>query len=100
MQNGGWGMRGVRVALSLWGVGRLRILAAVLALAASMVSNSLLAQTPVIGPFPSWPGGSLEPAAVGPNTETVMGRARPDYDPLGIRVGAWVFNPAAALVGT
>ena len=93
-------MRGVRVAQLSWGVWRLRIFTAVLVLAASMVSNSSWAQTPVTGPFPSWPGGSLEPAAVGPNTETVMGRPRPDYDPLGIRVGAWVFGPAAALVGT
>src|SRR5690348_5428647 len=94
-------MRAVKVARLLsWAVWGLRAFAPVVAIAVSMVSSSLWAQTPVTGPFPSWPGGSLEPAAVGPNTETVMGRPRPDYDPLGVRVGAWVFSPAVALVGT
>ncbi len=93
-------MRGVGIAVRLWGLPRFGVLATVLALAAVVVSEPSWAQTPVTGPFPSWPGGSLEPAAVGPTTETVMGRARPDYDPLGIRVGAWVFGPSATVVGT
>lgn len=58
------------------------------------------AQTPVLGPFPSWPSGALEPAAVGPLSETVMNRARPDYDPLGVRVGAFILHPTLAVSGT
>ena len=58
------------------------------------------AQTPVLGPFPSWPAGALEPAAVGPLSETVMARARPDYDPLGIRMGGFIVHPSLSLSGT
>jgi len=58
------------------------------------------AQTPVLGPFPSWPSGALEPAAVGPLSETVLRRARPDYDPLGMRVGGFIIHPSISIAGT
>jgi hypothetical protein len=58
------------------------------------------AQTPVLGPFPSWPAGALEPAATGPLSETVMKRGRPDYDPLGMRMGAFIVHPSLSVVGT
>jgi hypothetical protein len=54
----------------------------------------------VLGPFPSWPAGALEPAAVGPLSETVMKRGRPDYDPLGIRMGSFIIHPTLAVAGT
>jgi hypothetical protein len=58
------------------------------------------AQSPVLGPFPSWPSGALEPAATGPLSETVFKRGRPDYDPLGVRVGSFIFTPSLAVAGT
>ena len=58
------------------------------------------AQTPVLGPFPSWPAGALEPAAVGPLSETVMNRGRPDYDPLGVRLGGFILHPSLSVAGT
>lgn len=95
-------MSGAKVAADLsrrWR--RWRVFAGALALTmTAIVAAPVSAQTPVTGPFPSWPGGSLEPAAVGPITETVMGRPRPDYDPLGVRLGAWIFGPQASLLGT
>lgn len=66
--------------------------AAILALGLMVAPSH--AQTPVTGPFPSWPGGSLEPAAVGPLSETVFRRARPDYDPLGVRWESFIINPS------
>jgi hypothetical protein len=70
------------------------------ALLASAALAPALAQSPVLGPFPSWPGGALEPAAVGPLSETVMRRGRPDYDPLGIRLGSFIIHPSLSVVGT
>ena len=62
---------------------------------------SVRAQTPpVLGPFPSWPAGALEPAATGPLSETVFNRPRPDYDPLGVRMGSFLVKPSFALSGT
>ena len=71
-----------------------------IALFAAAVAAPAYAQSPVLGPFPSWPAGALEPAAVGPLSETVMNRARPDYDPLGVRVGAFIMHPTLAVAGT
>jgi hypothetical protein len=55
---------------------------------------------PVLGPFPAWPAGALEPAATGPLSETVFNRARPDYDPLGVRMGSFLVGSSLALSGT
>ena len=74
------------------------ILAAVLAFA--MIAGEATAQAPVLGPFPAWPGNSLEPAAIGPRSETVFNRPRPDYDPLGVRWGSFIIDPSIALSGT
>jgi len=65
-----------------------------------MTAGVAAAQTPVVGPFPAWPGGSLEPAAVGPRSETVFNRARPDYDPLGIPWESFLIFPSLSLSGT
>lgn len=70
------------------------------ALALQLLCGTAGAQTPVVGPFPAWPGGSLEPAAVGPLSETVFKRPRPDYDPLGIRWGSFIVSPALSIAGT
>jgi hypothetical protein len=78
-------------------VGRLIGMMALVAAAALAPAH---AQTPVLGPFPSWPSGALEPAAVGPLSETVMNRGRPDYDPLGIRMGGFVVHPSLSVSGT
>ncbi|HTZ80028.1 MAG TPA: outer membrane beta-barrel protein [Stellaceae bacterium] len=48
-------------------------------------------------PVPSWPSGALEPAAVGPEGDTVFNRPRPDYDPLGIRMGSFLVYPTFGL---
>jgi hypothetical protein len=58
------------------------------------------AQSPIQSPFPSWPSGQLEPAAIGPLNETVFRRPRPDYDPLGVRMGSFLFFPSGTLTGT
>ena len=50
-----------------------------------LAGGSAAAQT-MYTPVPSWPSGALEPAAVGPEGDTVFNRPRPDYDPLGIRM--------------
>src|SRR5215471_12685901 len=73
---------------------------ALLVLIASATALPGRAQTPVLGPFPSWPGGALEPAAIGPLSETVMRRGRPDYDPLGIRWGSFIIHPSLSVAGT
>jgi len=70
------------------------------ALALLVTGGAAVAQTPAVGPFPAWPGASLEPAAVGPRSETVFNRPRPDYDPLGIRWGSFLVFPSLALTGT
>src|SRR2546430_513068 len=44
-------------------------------------------------PVPSWPGNALEPAAVEPRADTPFNRPRPDYDPLGIRMGSFLVYP-------
>jgi len=87
---------------SAWGRGAvLSALGVVLCLWLSLASFSARAQTPpVVGPFPSWPAGALEPAATGPLSETVFSRARPDYDPLGVRMGGFLVQPSLALSGT
>jgi len=78
------------------------LLAAVVSgvLALAMAAGEAAAQAPVLGPFPAWPGNSLEPAAVGPRSETVFNRPRPDYDPLGIRWESFILNPTLSLSGT
>jgi len=84
-------------------VSRVGVRAHFLWIAALLASAALApaqAQAPVLGPFPSWPGGALEPAAVGPLSETVMRRGRPDYDPLGIRWGSFIIHPSLSVVGT
>jgi len=78
----------------------MRRLIGVMALIASATVAPAHAQTPVLGPFPSWPSGALEPAAVGPLSETVLNRARPDYDPLGVRMGSFIVHPSLAVAGT
>jgi len=70
-----------------------------LLVAATLLASTAGAQAPVVGPFPSWPAGSLEPAAIGPLSETVFGRARPDYDALGFRWESFIINPSASLGG-
>jgi hypothetical protein len=70
---------------------------AVVLWALSLLPQPAFAQ--VVGPFPSWPGGSLEPAAVGPLSETVFRRPRPDYDPLGVRVGGFIVSPTLTVAG-
>jgi hypothetical protein len=82
-----------------WPRGR-SLVAAAGALALALTGGTAVAQTPVVGPFPAWPGNSLEPAAVGPRSETVFNRPRPDYDPLGIRWGSFIVNPSLSLAGT
>jgi len=72
----------------------------VFALIAAVATAPAHAQSPVLGPFPSWPAGALEPAAVGPLSETVLNRGRPDYDPLGIRLGSFIVHPTLAVAGT
>ena len=76
-----------------------RVIGVVAIIAAATLAPAR-AQTPVLGPFPSWPAGALEPAAVGPLSETVLKRARPDYDPLGIRMGSFIIHPTLAVAGT
>jgi hypothetical protein len=71
-----------------------------MALVAAAALAPAHAQTPVLGPFPSWPSGALEPAAVGPLSETVMNRGRPDYDPLGVRMGGFIAHPSLSVAGT
>jgi len=78
-------------------MGRLIGVFAIIAAAATAPAH---AQSPVLGPFPSWPAGALEPAAVGPLSETVLNRGRPDYDPLGIRLGSFIVHPTLAVAGT
>ena len=76
-----------------------RVIGVMTFLAAAAVAPAQ-AQTPVLGPFPSWPAGALQPAAVGPLSETVMNRGRPDYDPLGVRMGAFIVHPSLSVAGT
>src|SRR5579872_4946533 len=51
-------------------------------------------------PVPSWPGNALEPAALEPRADTPFNRPRPDYDPLGVRVGSFLVFPSIAASGT
>jgi len=51
-------------------------------------------------PVPSWPGNALEPAATEPRADTPFNRPRPDYDPLGIRVGSFLVFPSVAASAT
>ncbi|MGH9551114.1 MAG: outer membrane beta-barrel protein, partial [Terriglobales bacterium] len=71
-----------------------------LAAVALMVVATGSARAQLQTPFPSWPSGALEPPAVGPRGETVFGRPRPDYDPLGIRQGSFLLYPSGAIAET
>jgi hypothetical protein len=62
-------------------------------------AGSALAQSATT-PVPAFPGQSLAPEAVGPEGSTVFNRARPDYDPLGIRYGSFIINPSVGLSET
>ncbi len=64
-----------------------------------LAGGSAAAQT-MYTPVPSWPSGALEPAAVGPEGDTVFNRPRPDYDPLGIRMGSFLVYPGIGLSET
>lgn len=57
-----------------------------------------MAQVPT--PVPAYPGNALGPEAVGPEGQTVMTRPRPDYDPLGVRAGSFLFYPSIGVSET
>jgi hypothetical protein len=65
----------------------------------ALADASASAQT-MYTPVPSWPSGALEPAAVGPEGDTVFNRPRPDYDPLGLRIGSFLAYPSIGLSET
>ena len=52
-----------------------------------------------VQPIPAFPGNALEPSAVGPEGTTVAQRARPDYDPLGVRLGSFIVRPSLDMAG-
>lgn len=68
-------------------------------LAWALADGAASAQT-MYTPVPSWPSGALEPAAVGPEGDTVFNRPRPDYDPLGLRMGSFLVYPGIGLSET
>lgn len=51
-------------------------------------------------PVPAWPGNALEPAAVEPRADTPLNRPRPDYDPLGVKMGGFLVYPSLGVAGT
>jgi hypothetical protein len=63
-----------------------------------VASGYAVAQIPA--PVPAYPGNALGPAAVGPEGQTVLSRPRPDYDPLGIRLGSFIVHPTLGLTET
>jgi hypothetical protein len=63
-----------------------------------IASGHAIAQIPA--PVPAYPGNALGPAAVGPEGTTVLSRPRPDYDPLGIRLGSFIVHPSIGLTET
>jgi hypothetical protein len=68
----------------------------------ALVSLLLMAGTAAaqsVQPIPAFPGNALEPSAVGPEGTTVGQRARPDYDPLGLRQGGFIIHPSLNLAG-
>lgn len=72
------------------------------AVSAAVVTLFLMAGTAVaqsVQPIPAFPGNALEPSAVGPEGTTVGSRARPDYDPLGVRLGSFIVRPSLSLAG-
>src|SRR5579859_900772 len=89
-----------------------RRLAAVISSAAiwgRRIAGALLAASAVAGPasaqgiqlpVPAWPGNALEPAAEEPRSDTPFNRPRPDYDPLGIRMGGFLAYPSLGVAGT
>ncbi|HEV2548583.1 MAG TPA: outer membrane beta-barrel protein [Stellaceae bacterium] len=68
------------------------------ACALMVASGHAVAQIPT--PVPAYPGNALGPAAVGPEGQTVLSRPRPDYDPLGIRLGSFIVHPTLGLTET
>jgi len=68
------------------------------ACALMVASGHAMAQIPT--PVPAYPGNALGPAAVGPEGQTVLSRPRPDYDPLGIRLGSFIVHPSLGVTGT
>jgi hypothetical protein len=68
------------------------------ACALMVASGHAVAQIPA--PVPAYPGNALGPAAVGPEGQTVLTRPRPDYDPLGIRLGSFIVHPSLGLTET
>src|SRR5581483_6992394 len=68
------------------------------ACALMVASGHAVAQIPA--PILAYPGNALGPAAVGPEGTTVLGRARPDYDPLGIRLGSFIVHPSLGVSET
>ena len=76
------------------------VITGILAAAALVVAAAGPAFAQIQTPFPSWPSGALEPPAVGPRADTVFGRPRPDYDPLGIRQGSFLMYPSGAIAET
>jgi hypothetical protein len=68
------------------------------ACALMVASGYAVAQIPT--PVPAYPGNALGPAAVGPEGTTVLNRPRPDYDPLGIRLGSFIVHPSVGVSET
>ena len=76
----------------------MKVLGGLCACALMIASGYAVAQIPA--PVPAYPGNALGPAAVGPEGQTVMTRPRPDYDPLGIRLGSFIVHPTLGVTGT
>jgi hypothetical protein len=57
-------------------------------------------QLTIPAPIPAYPTSPLGPGIVGPQGESVLSRARPDYSPLGIRAGSFIIDPSVGVSGT
>jgi hypothetical protein len=78
----------------------MKVLGGLCVSACALMIASGYAEAQIPAPIPAYPGNALGPAAVGPEGQTVITRPRPDYDPLGIRLGSFIVHPSLGLTET
>lgn len=78
----------------------MKVLGGLCVSACALMAASGYAVAQIPAPVPAYPGNALGPAAVGPEGTTVLNRPRPDYDPLGIRLGSFIVHPSLGLTET
>ena len=78
----------------------MKVLGGLCVSACALIAASGYAVAQIPTPVPAYPGNALGPAAVGPEGTTVLNRPRPDYDPLGIRLGSFIVHPSVGLTET